>query len=78
MNRWNYRVSENTMKKMILIHIMFMRFIMMQRIISKVGLKRRQPMGDSLAELRCDIHYFLKAFQKPVLTEKIKRKETLC
>jgi hypothetical protein len=28
-----------------------------------------EPMGESLAELRNDIQYFLKAFQKPVLTE---------
>jgi hypothetical protein len=31
-----------------------------------------EPMGESLAELRNDIQYFLKAFQKPVLTECIK------
>lgn len=28
-----------------------------------------EPMGETLAELRGDIHFFLKAFQKPVLIE---------
>lgn len=37
-----------------------------------------EPMGESLAELRNDIQYFLKAFQKPVLTETMKNdKEVL-
>lgn len=37
-----------------------------------------EPMGESLAELRNDIHYFLKAFQKPVMIERIKNgKEVL-
>jgi hypothetical protein len=37
-----------------------------------------EPMGESLAELRNDIQYFLKAFQKPVLTEIVKNgKEVL-
>jgi hypothetical protein len=37
-----------------------------------------EPIGESLAELRNDIQYFLKAFQKPVLTECIKNaKEVL-
>jgi hypothetical protein len=37
-----------------------------------------EPMGESLAELHNDIQYFLKAFQKPVLTEIIKNgKEVL-
>jgi hypothetical protein len=30
------------------------------------------PMGESLAELRNDIQHFIKAFQKPVLTEIMK------
>jgi hypothetical protein len=28
-----------------------------------------EPMGETLAELRGDIHFFLKAFHKPVLIE---------
>ncbi|HOP46922.1 MAG TPA: hypothetical protein PK874_04605 [Desulfobacteraceae bacterium] len=37
-----------------------------------------EPMGESLAELRNDIQYFLLAFQKPVLKEIIKNgKEVL-
>lgn len=37
-----------------------------------------EPMGESLAELRNDIQCFLKAIQKPVLTEIIKNgKEVL-
>lgn len=34
-----------------------------------------EPMGESLAELRNDIQYFIKAFQKPVLTEIIKNEK---
>jgi len=34
-----------------------------------------EPMGESLPELRNDIQYFLKAFQKPVLTEIIKNEK---
>ena len=30
-----------------------------------------EPMGESLAELRGDIQYFLKAFQQPALIERI-------
>lgn len=37
-----------------------------------------EPMGESVAELCSDIHYFLEAFQHPILTEKILNgKETL-
>lgn len=37
-----------------------------------------EPMGESLEELRNDIAHFLKAFEKPVLTESIQNgKEVL-